>query len=80
MYIIVIFLNALIKKYKTCVDNDSKSGRSLMTFKWFDQMKIFNQGKGKSITDHTFSSKFMDTAKPSTSSMLEVHSNTWIST
>jgi len=52
-----------------------------MTFKWFDQMEeIFNQGKGKSITDHTFSSKFMDTAKPSTSSMSEVHSNSSIST
>jgi len=31
-------MNILIKKYKVCVDNNSNSGRSLMTFKWFDQI------------------------------------------
>lgn len=73
-------INALIKKYKECVDNNSKSGRSFMTFKWFDQMdEIFNQGKN-AITNHTFSSKCMKTAKPSTSSTTEIYSKSLTST
>ena len=39
-------INALIKKYKECVDNNSKSGRGLMTFEWFDRLEeIFGQQK-----------------------------------
>ncbi|KAL6265769.1 hypothetical protein P5V15_002580 [Pogonomyrmex californicus] len=48
-------INALIK-YKECIDNNSKSGRSLMTFEWFDE--ILRQQKN-AVIKHTVSSKFI---------------------
>ncbi|XP_071642136.1 uncharacterized protein [Temnothorax longispinosus] len=54
-------INALIKRYKQCVDNNSKSGRSLMTFEWFDQMdEIFGQQRN-AAAEHTVTSKFSHT-------------------
>lgn len=51
-------INALTKKYKECVDNNSKSGRNPMTFEWFDQMdEIFGKEKN-AIAIHTMSSGF----------------------
>ncbi|XP_067206836.1 uncharacterized protein [Linepithema humile] len=32
-------INALTKKYKECIDNNRKSGRSPMSFEYFDQMQ-----------------------------------------
>ena len=31
--------NALLKKYKECVDNNSKSGKSPMTFTYFNEIQ-----------------------------------------
>lgn len=36
--------NALTKKYKECIDNNSASGRGAMTFEFYDQLEeIFDQ-------------------------------------
>lgn len=60
-------INALIKKYKECVDNNSKSGRSLMTFKCFTQMDEIFGRKRNAVTEHTVSSQFPSICnKPST--------------
>lgn len=61
-------INALIKKYKECIDNNSKSGRSLMTFKWFNQMDEILGQQRNAVSGHIVSSKFGCTSKPSTSS------------
>ncbi|KAL6250906.1 hypothetical protein P5V15_010294 [Pogonomyrmex californicus] len=60
-------INALIKKIE-CIDNNSKSGRSLMTFEWFDQLdEILGQQKN-AVAKYTVSSKFIHlTSKSSTS-------------
>jgi len=51
-------INALTKKYKECVDNNSKSGRNPMIFEWFDQMdEIFGKQTNATAT-HTMSSGF----------------------
>ncbi|XP_066585445.1 uncharacterized protein [Prorops nasuta] len=76
--------NSLLKKYKECVDNNLKSGRSLMTFKWYNQMDdILHQGSVTSNTsNHIFSSTFKSTLitptspKPSTSSAQDDNLNT----
>ncbi|KYQ47198.1 hypothetical protein ALC60_13788 [Trachymyrmex zeteki] len=31
-------INALTKKYKECIDNNRKLGRSLTTFEWFNEL------------------------------------------
>lgn len=51
-------MNSLTKKYKECIDNNSKSGRSLMTFQWFNEMDdIFGQQRN-AVAGHTISSNF----------------------
>ncbi|KAL6254781.1 hypothetical protein P5V15_014111 [Pogonomyrmex californicus] len=68
-------INALIKKYKECTDNNSKSGRSLMTFEWFDQLERFYDNKKCccktycviKIYTHQFHVKIYLTSKSSTS-------------
>lgn len=43
-------INALIKKYKECVDNNSKSGRVNVTFEFYDQLEeILGQEKRTSL-------------------------------
>lgn len=47
----------LAKKYKECCDNNNKSGRGKMEFKWYDQLdEIFGKNKN-AIVAHTISSK-----------------------
>ncbi|KYN05232.1 hypothetical protein ALC62_03874 [Cyphomyrmex costatus] len=39
-------INALMKKYKKCVDNNAKSGRNPISFEYYDQMEdIFGKNK-----------------------------------
>jgi len=49
-------INALTKKYKECVDNNSKSGRN--PFEWFDQMDEIFGKQTNAIATHTMSSGF----------------------
>lgn len=49
-------MNSLQKKYKECSDNNSKSGRGTIEFKWYNQMdEIFGKNKD-AIAAHTVSS------------------------
>lgn len=66
-------INSLIKKYKECIDNNAKSGRSPLTFKWFDQLDdIFHQQKDASTSGYIMSSKLQSTSTEKTQS----HSST----
>nr|XP_012223510.1 PREDICTED: uncharacterized protein LOC105672855 [Linepithema humile] len=69
-------INALTKKYKECVDNNSKSGRNPMTFEWFDQMdEIF--GKQKNATAiHTMLSGFPHIMSNSSTSLAQKFDST----
>jgi len=68
-------INALTKKYKECVDNNSKSGRNLMTFEWFDQMDEIFGKQTNAIAAHTMSSGFPHiTSNSSTSSAQKFNS------
>ncbi|XP_071629089.1 uncharacterized protein [Temnothorax longispinosus] len=68
-------MNALIKKYKECVDNNCKSGRSPMTFEWYDQLdEIFGQ-QGNAAASHTVSSNLAYLRKSSSSSAQKRDSN-----
>lgn len=52
-------MNILQKKYKECCDNNNKSGRGKMEFKWYDQMdEIFGKNKD-AIAAHTVSSQII---------------------
>ncbi|XP_036145336.1 uncharacterized protein LOC118646467 isoform X1 [Monomorium pharaonis] len=59
-------MNILQKKYKECCDNNNKSGRGKMEFKWYDQLdEIFGRNKD-AIAAHTVSSKIIKQASEST--------------
>lgn len=61
-------MNALIKKYKECIDNNSKSGRNPKTFEWFNQLnEIFGQQNFATVI-HTVTSNFGNLKKLSSSS------------
>ncbi|KAL0100995.1 hypothetical protein PUN28_019416 [Cardiocondyla obscurior] len=52
-------MNSLHKKYKECCDNNNKSGRGVINFKWYNQMdEIFGKDKD-AIAAHTVSSNII---------------------
>ncbi|KYN17301.1 hypothetical protein ALC57_10427 [Trachymyrmex cornetzi] len=59
--------NALLKKYKECVDNNSTSGRSPMTFDYFNEMQeIFGHRKNVNC-NHIIGSSFFVSKRQSSS-------------
>ncbi|XP_032688790.1 uncharacterized protein LOC116852469 [Odontomachus brunneus] len=62
-------MNALMKRYKEVIDNNSKSGRGTIEFEWFQIMDNFLGKKGSVTTaGYTISSKVcLEKMEPSTS-------------
>ncbi|XP_071650353.1 uncharacterized protein [Temnothorax longispinosus] len=64
-------INALIKKYKEVVDNNSLSGRAPMDFEWYEQMDEILGSRQRAIAGQTVSSKLTSktskTSNPCTS-------------
>lgn len=58
-------INALVKKYKEVVDNNSSSGRARMDFEWYEQMDEIFGPRQRAIAGQTISSKL--TSKTSNS-------------
>jgi len=54
-------INSLIKKYKECVDNNSKSGRSPKTFPYFNEMQNMFGHRKNINCDHTLNSSLFGT-------------------
>ncbi|XP_011685767.1 PREDICTED: pericentrin-like [Wasmannia auropunctata] len=50
-------MNALTKRYKECVDSNSKTGRGTVEFQWFDQLDEIFGDKNNAGTAYTVSSK-----------------------
>lgn len=68
-------INALVKKYKEVVDNNSLSGRARMDFEYYEQMDEILGPKQRAITGQAVSSKLTPkTSTPSTSSILSTTS------
>ena len=59
--------NALLKKYKECVDNNSKSGRSPMTFAYFDEMQDMFSHRKNINCNHVIGSSFIGKKRQSSS-------------
>lgn len=64
-------INALVKKYKEVVDNNSKSGRARMEFEWYEQMDEILGSRQRACTGHTISSKVTSPSATSTSTSCE---------
>lgn len=61
-------INALVKRYKEVVDNNSKSGRARMDFEWYEQMDEILGSRQRATTGHTVSSKFTSSTSTSCTS------------
>ncbi|XP_018361137.1 PREDICTED: uncharacterized protein LOC108759917 [Trachymyrmex cornetzi] len=59
--------NALLKKYKECVDNNSKSGRSPMTFAYFNEMQEMFGHRKNINCNHIIGSSFFGSKRQSSS-------------
>ncbi|XP_071579923.1 uncharacterized protein [Temnothorax nylanderi] len=65
-------INALVKKYKEVVDNNSLSGRAPMDFEWYEQMDEILGSRQRAIAGQTVSSKLTSkTSNPCTSTSLK---------
>lgn len=60
-------INALSKKYKECIDNNSKSGRSPMTFTYFNEMQDMFGHRKNIDCDHVISSSLLGSKRQSSS-------------
>lgn len=59
-------MNAIIKKYKACVDNNNKSGRELQTFEFYDVMENISRKERNCTKPFTVSSNLQKKAKVGT--------------
>jgi len=59
--------NALLKKYKECIDNNSKSGRNLMTFAYFNEMQDMFGHRQNINCNHVIGSSFFESERQSSS-------------
>jgi len=59
--------NALLKKYKECIDNNSKSGRNPMTFAYFNEMQDMFGHRQNINCNHVIGSSFFESERQSSS-------------
>lgn len=59
--------NALLKKYKECIDNNSKSGRNPMTFAYFNEMQDMFGHRKNINCDHVIGSSVFGSKRQSSS-------------